>query len=96
MKRLHVSLTIAEDARVSYLVLWPHVRPWHLLRPEPMLRCIPDADKAAEILSAALKTAYLQEADAKVSEATVQTTQSTSEDDKKQDRHGHGQWAAAS
>ena len=83
-----IPLTIAEDARVSYLVLWPHVRPWHLLRPEPMLRCIPDADKAAEILGAALKASYLQE-------ANVQTTQPHLEDGKDQDRNGHGQWAAA-
>lgn len=90
-----IPLTIAEDARASYLVLWPHVRPWHLLRPEPMLRCIPNADEAAQILREALKASYLQEAGDDVAKANVQTTHPHLEDGKKEDRNGHGQWAAA-
>jgi len=49
-----IPLVLAESARASYLVLWPHVRPWHFTRPQPMLRAIPDVAKAAEILSNAL------------------------------------------
>lgn len=43
--------------RVSYAVMWPHVRPWHLLRPEPMLRCVTDPEKVADLLATALSTA---------------------------------------
>lgn len=41
-------------ARVSYVMLWPHVRALHLLRPQPMLRSVPDAVRVAEVMSAAL------------------------------------------
>ncbi len=36
------------------LRLWPHARPWHFTRPEPMLRCLPDAAATAQLLSEAL------------------------------------------
>lgn len=41
---------------VSYLVLWPHVRPWHTRWPEPSLRAIPDAQNVADILADAAET----------------------------------------
>lgn len=50
----------AEGPRLSTLILWPHVRPWHWKRPEPMLRCIPDADEAARILVAQLAKTHGQ------------------------------------
>ena len=37
--------------RFSYLVLWPHLRPWRFARTEPALRCIPDAAKVARLLA---------------------------------------------
>ncbi|MEE4120075.1 MAG: photosynthetic complex putative assembly protein PuhB [Paracoccaceae bacterium] len=40
-------------AQLSYLVLWPHVRPWHARLPQPAFRCIPDAQHVAEILAEA-------------------------------------------
>ena len=50
-----VAVQVDADApRLSTLILWPHVRPWHWKRPEPMLRCIPDADEAARVLVAQL------------------------------------------
>ncbi|MGA2129178.1 MAG: PH domain-containing protein, partial [Xanthobacteraceae bacterium] len=36
------------------LVLWPHVRPWHVARPQPMLRAVPDALRVAETLARAM------------------------------------------
>jgi hypothetical protein len=39
---------------VSYVLLWPHIRPWRLRTPEPMLRALPDAAVAAAKLSEAL------------------------------------------
>ena len=52
-----IPLSLTGRQPVSYLVLWPHVRPWHFSQVEPMLRGVPEADLVAEILSAALKAA---------------------------------------
>ena len=40
------------QTRLSYLVCWPHVRPWRF-RTEPALRCIPDARKVAQLFAEA-------------------------------------------
>lgn len=37
--------------KLSYLVCWPHVRPWHWNPTEPALRCIPDAERVAGMIS---------------------------------------------
>lgn len=50
----------------SYIMTWPHVRPWKLKHTQPALRCIPDARKVAQILSDAAQTA--------VSEPSIQIT----------------------
>jgi hypothetical protein len=49
-----IPLRLSESGRVSYLLLWPHVRPWRLRAPEPMLNYIPDAAKVAAKLAEAL------------------------------------------
>ena len=49
-----IPLEITDRSRVPYLIMWPNVRPWRIRRPQPMLRCIPDPDVAARILSEAL------------------------------------------
>lgn len=49
-----IPLTLAPRTRTSYLVLWPHVRPWRFSPAEPMLRAIPEAQRVARILAAAL------------------------------------------
>lgn len=41
------------DTKLSYLVCWPHVRPWHIKRTQPALRCINDAESVAQLLSEA-------------------------------------------
>ena len=46
-----IPLTVDDTNRVGYLVMWPHARPWQLKRPEPMLRCIPNASKVSEIIA---------------------------------------------
>jgi hypothetical protein len=43
--------------RVAYVVLWPHARPWRLARTQPMLRCVADASRVAEILARAVAAA---------------------------------------
>jgi hypothetical protein len=49
-----IALTIAPGEHVSYLVLWPHVRSWHLGRTQPALRSLADAASASRVLARAL------------------------------------------
>ncbi|MEL6547259.1 MAG: PH domain-containing protein, partial [Myxococcota bacterium] len=37
-----IPLTVGQAPVLGYIQLWPHVRPWRLARPEPMLRAVPD------------------------------------------------------
>lgn len=48
-------LALTPGERIGYLVTWPHVRPWHLLLPQPTLRGVPDGERVAAILAAALR-----------------------------------------
>ena len=48
-----IALDLLGDTRLSYLVCWPHVRPWVMRTPQPALRCIPDARQVAELLAEA-------------------------------------------
>ena len=48
-----LALAIERDTRIGWWHLWPHVRPWQLVRPQPMLRCIADAPRVAALLSSA-------------------------------------------
>jgi len=50
-------LSVISEHRLAFLLLWPHVRPWRLTQVEPMLRCVPDARKVANLLAKALTTA---------------------------------------
>lgn len=50
-------VTLAAPHRASWLALWPHIRPFRVARPEPMLRALKDADVAAQVLSRALAAA---------------------------------------
>jgi hypothetical protein len=50
-----IPLALNEADRVPVVLLWPHMRPWRLRRPEPMLRSVPDAVHVASLLTTALK-----------------------------------------
>jgi hypothetical protein len=50
-----IPLALNEADRVPAVLLWPHMRPWRLRRPEPMLRSVPDAVHVASLLTTALK-----------------------------------------
>jgi hypothetical protein len=52
-----IPLALTGSGRVAYLHLWPHARPWRVGQPEPMLRCVPEADRVAAILGHALQAA---------------------------------------
>lgn len=45
-----IPLQLLRGERIAYLHLWPHARPWQLRQPEPMLRCVPDAEAVAQLL----------------------------------------------
>lgn len=49
-----IPLTLTGRTAIGYALLWPHARPWRIGRPEPMMRCVPDAERVAGILSRAL------------------------------------------
>jgi hypothetical protein len=58
-----IPLSLSGEERIAYSNLWPHVRPWRLTKPEPMLRGIPDVAKVAELLEAGLRGALPVNAD---------------------------------
>jgi hypothetical protein len=46
-----IVLQLRPENHMPYLKLWPHVRPWHVRAPKPMLRAIPLAGSVASLLS---------------------------------------------
>lgn len=55
-----ISLELMEDkVQLSYLLCWPHVRPWKF-KTQPALRCINDAERVAAILADAADTRVSQ------------------------------------
>jgi hypothetical protein len=48
-----IALEVNDGTRLSYIVCWPHVRPWRMAKTQPALRCIPDAERVAELLAEA-------------------------------------------
>ena len=65
-----VAFELEGETRFSYLMTWPHVRPWHVSRTQPSLRCIPDAERVAHIFADA--------ADARVSQPQLERVMPTS------------------
>ncbi len=51
----HGDIALALDARnrIAFPHLWPHVRPWHVARTQPSLRCVADASAVADLLTEA-------------------------------------------
>ena len=49
----NIALMTKGDTRFSFLVLWPHARPWQFARTQPCLRAIDDAQRVADILAKA-------------------------------------------
>lgn len=54
-----IPLTLSLRPRIPYLAWWPHTRPWRFENPEPMMRCVPEAERVAGILSQALHSANM-------------------------------------
>jgi hypothetical protein len=55
-----IAFRTAGETKLSYLVLWPHVRPWHARKPQPALRCIPEAERVARLVAEAVETRMSQ------------------------------------
>lgn len=51
-----IAFELIGETRLSYLMTWPHVRPWRIARTQPALRCIPDAQSVARIFAEAAET----------------------------------------
>lgn len=50
-----IALKLAPGAKgLGWFILWPHARPWTFGNAQPMLRSLPDADRAGQILADAL------------------------------------------
>ncbi|MEM8651597.1 MAG: photosynthetic complex putative assembly protein PuhB [Pseudomonadota bacterium] len=45
-----ISLGLKEHTKVSWLILWPHVRPWKLAHPQPSIRLVSDVQEVAILL----------------------------------------------
>jgi hypothetical protein len=51
-----IALDLTKGSQISYLALWPHLRPGFGHSVQPAFRCIPNAVQAARILSDAAQT----------------------------------------
>lgn len=51
-----VALELVDGQHISWLALWPHLRPGFAKKVQPAFRCIPDAARVARILSDAAQT----------------------------------------
>lgn len=56
-----VPVLFDDATRPSWIILWPHVRPWQFGRVQPMLRALPDAAVAAGVLARALREYALED-----------------------------------
>ena len=72
-----IPMQIGTEDKIAFFHLWPHVRPWRLANPEPMMRCIPDAKQVATLLTEAWMTSTglskLEAQDLAVEEVGAQT-----------------------
>jgi hypothetical protein len=45
-----ILLSLSSTEKMSYIILWPHVRPWRMGRVQPLLRAIPEGVSVAQLL----------------------------------------------
>ena len=55
-----IAFELIGETRLSYLMTWPHVRPWYINRTQPAFRAISDAARVAEIFADAAETRVAQ------------------------------------
>lgn len=49
-----IALQVMAPHRVSWIALWPHLRSWHVTRPQPALRAVAEPEQVAQVLGRAL------------------------------------------
>lgn len=47
----NIALALKPGVRIAYLQLWPHVRPWVIRHPQPLLRSVANANQVASMLA---------------------------------------------
>lgn len=55
-----ITFELLGETNFSYLVCWPHVRPWHVKKTQPAFRCIADADDVARLIAQHAKMAVAE------------------------------------
>lgn len=55
-----IALSLNGWDRVGYFHLWPHARAWELRRPQPSLRCVPDAQAVGQLIQNAWSNVHPQ------------------------------------
>ena len=46
-----IALQTLGETKISYLIAWPHARPWRFAKTEPAMRSIPKAKEIAQLLA---------------------------------------------
>ena len=46
-----IALELNGDRLLGVVLLWPHLRPWHINHPQPMLRAIPEVARVAQLMA---------------------------------------------
>lgn len=68
-----ITFELIGETRLSYLMTWPHVRPWKISRTQPAFRAIPDAARVAALFADAAETRVSQPQVARVTEPEMGT-----------------------
>ena len=55
-----ITFELTGETRLSHLMTWPHVRPWHIRQTQPAFRAIPDAARVAQLFAEAAETRISQ------------------------------------
>ena len=45
-----IAIALTDGTRVSWMLFWPHLRPWRFQSPEPSFRCLKNVDAIAAVL----------------------------------------------
>jgi hypothetical protein len=55
-----IAVHLVKPNKISIILLWPHARPGFISQPQPSLRCLRDATKAAAVLAEGLRLTHEQ------------------------------------
>lgn len=66
-----IAFELLGTTRFSYLLCWPHVRPWRMAHTQPAFRCIPEAEKVARLVAEAAETRVAEPRLARISDEAL-------------------------